>query len=736
MRTQLELFVICTYAAALFVLSLFSLNRYVMISLFRRYRRQPRPAPPDPVPLPRVTVQLPVFNELYVAERLIHSACALDYPRDRLQIQVLDDSTDETLALTRRLVRDYRAQGIDIEHLHRTDRTGYKAGALAYGLARATGELIAVFDADFVIPRDFLRRTVAYFDDPRVGVVQARWDYLNEEYSLLTRVTALGLSGQFVIEQPARDRGGLFLTFNGTAGVLRARAIREAGGWQHDTLTEDLDLSYRAQLAGWRILYLPALPCPSELPPDMHALKTQQYRWTKGSQETARKLIRPLWRAAIPVWQKLQGSAHLLGNSVYPFLLLVGLLNPIVMFIAHRDRLRLSWPISAYFLLSLGGTFSYYAAAMKEIHPDWRRRMVYFPLFLSASIGLSVYNAQAAIEGMAGRRTPFLRTPKYNLERDGAAARAARRRRYRSAFTNSTIAELALGAYTATAFLYAAWVGEWGALPFLLLFAVGYLLVGGYSIAHLIGDGRARLSVRRRAGTTRAVPAVRSPQVARPLDLERVSGPVSRLLPLVLMALLLHCGGDSDAAPAAAGRAQPESTTVDLLTPGSAGLDSMSLVAKDAHFAIAPPGPGVPDGMVWFLDSGPTFDWRVRAQGLTEGRAYRVELIVDGQPFDVASARADTTGVLAASGRLLAFTNRVCVGATNGAPIALGGQHDIGVVVKNDGAAPSGGAPAPGGNVGGLTGSPNGDAGPCSGNGDGDFTARLSELETFRFTGT
>ncbi|HSC32784.1 MAG TPA: glycosyltransferase [Gemmatimonadaceae bacterium] len=729
MRTQIDWIIIGTYAAALFVLSLFSLNRYVMISLFRRYRGHPRARPPEPSPMPRVTVQLPVYNELFVAERLIRSACALDYPRHLLQVQVLDDSTDETLTLTRRLVRQYRAKGFQIEHLHREDRTGYKAGALEYGLERAMGELVAVFDADFVIPRDFLRNTVPYFSDPNVGVVQARWDYLNEDYSLLTRVTALGLSGQFVIEQPARDRGGLFLTFNGTAGVLRTRAIREAGGWQHDTLTEDLDLSYRAQLAGWRIQYLPALPCPSELPPDMHALKTQQYRWTKGSQETARKLFLPLWRAAIPLWQKLQGTAHLLGNSVYPFLLVVGILNPIVMFIAHKDRVKLSWAISAYFLISLGGTFSYYAAAIKEIRVDWRRRMACFPLFLAASIGLSVYNAQAAIEGFLGKRTPFLRTPKYNL--NTGQSQAARRKRYRSSFTNSTLFELVLGLYTATAFLYALYVGEWGALPFLLLFATGYLLVGGYSVVHVMNISRVKL-----AATTPQV-VIDETALPQPLpaaaanagrsDVARVVRPVTTLLPLVLMALLLHCDRGDMTLPAAYTSQRPGPA---VLPAGTVGLDSLPLVQKDAQLSPVAPHAGDPTGMFWFLSSGPTFDWRMRASGLTSGRAYRVQLSVDGQSFDVASSRADSTGALIASGRLFAFMDQVCMGGSQHPSIPLAGHHVIGVVVKNDG------APRRGGQTGSSVTGNSGSSAACSGNGDGDFGAQLSELHTFRFSGT
>jgi cellulose synthase/poly-beta-1,6-N-acetylglucosamine synthase-like glycosyltransferase len=413
----------------------------------------------------------------------------VDYPRHRFEVQILDDSTDETLALTRRIAREWRERGVNVAHLHREQRTGYKSGALDHGLNHARGEFVAVFDADFVIPRDFLRRTVPHFADREIGVVQARWTYLNEGYSMLTRATALGLDGQFIVEQPARCWGDLFLTFNGTAGILRASCIRDAGGWQHDTITEDLDLSYRAQLRGWRIKYLWNLTCDSELPADIHGLKAQQFRWTKGTQETARKLLPSLWRSPIPSWDKLQGTAHLLSNSVYPFLLLVGLLNPLMVFAAHEYNFRVLWPLSAYFLFSLFGTFSYYAQAERAAHPDWGRRVLCFPLFLGASIGLSVNNAQAALEGLFGKKSPFIRTPKYHIVKRGESWKE---KRYRSPVRWSTIAELLLGLYTLAALVYAIRVREYGATPFLVLFAAGYLLIAGYSIRHHMIVSRTR----------------------------------------------------------------------------------------------------------------------------------------------------------------------------------------------------------------------------------------------------
>ncbi len=475
--------VLAVYCVALLLLSLVSLNRYVLVSFYRRNRArwfEHLPVWPESE-LPRVVVQLPIYNERYVVERLIRSATELDYPIDKLSIQLLDDSTDDTADLARGLAAHYRARGFQIEHIHRMDRHGFKSGALANGLRYTDAEFIALFDADFVIPPAFIRAMLPQLRDPKVGIAQARWGYLNDEYSMLTRATVIGLDAQFAIEQTGRAWGGLFLGFNGTGTLLRTECIESAGGWEHDTITEDLDLSYRAELAGWRIAYVPSMVCPSELPADIHGLKAQQFRWTKGTQETAKKMLPRLLRSSISPWLKLQGALHLLANSSYPVLLLVGIINPLVVVIAHQNHVRIAWPLSVYFIFSLFGTFSYHGEAERALHPNWRRRMLYFPAFLAQSIGLSVNNAKAAIEAWLGIKTPFTRTPKYDLtRRDQRWQQLA----YRSQFSWTVFFELAMASYTTVGLGYAIATNEWGAIPFLVLFASGYTLVAAYSIRH------------------------------------------------------------------------------------------------------------------------------------------------------------------------------------------------------------------------------------------------------------
>jgi cellulose synthase/poly-beta-1,6-N-acetylglucosamine synthase-like glycosyltransferase len=478
---SLWLAVVVVYGVALFCLSLYSLNHAALALVFWRRRQRPRgdlPALIDPV----VTIQLPLFNELYVAERVIRSACEVDYPRELLEIQVLDDSTDETLDLTRRLVRDYQARGVPIVHLHRDNRNGFKSGALAYGFERARGEFLAIFDADFVVPRDFLRRTLPHFADPTIGIVQTRWAYFNDNFSELTRATALALDGHFVVEQSARCWAGWFLNFNGTAGILRARAIAEAGGWQSDTITEDLDLSYRAQLAGWRAKYLPDVVCPSEIPADMHSLKAQQFRWTKGSQETARKILPRLWRAPLPASVKIEGTLHLLSSLAYPLLIVLTVLSPFVILAAGVDHLKIIWPISLYYLMAFSGTFFCYYTAARVLGGSWRQRIARFPLFLALSIGMSVHNARAALEGLIGKRSPFERTPKYRVTSQGKSRGGGR---YRSRASWSVVAEFALSACSFSGFVLAIHYRQFGAVPFLLLFAFGYGMVGAYSVSHM-----------------------------------------------------------------------------------------------------------------------------------------------------------------------------------------------------------------------------------------------------------
>ena len=337
--------IVVIYCVALLGLSLYGLNQAALTLMFWARRSRARPLLP-PLRDAVVTIQLPLFNEFYVAERVIRSACEIDYPRHLLEIQVLDDSTDETLELTRRLVREYQALGVPIVHVHREDRRGFKSGALAYAFERARGEFIAIFDADFIVPSDFLHRTLPQFSDAAVGIVQTRWTYFNETFSELTRAARLALDGHFVVEQSARCWSGLYMNFNGTAGVLRRRTIADAGGWQDDTITEDLDLSYRAQLAGWRAVYLPDVVCPSEIPADIDSLKAQQFRWTKGQQETARKILPRLWRAPVGPGIKVEGTLHLMSSLGYPLLVVLMLLTPFVIIAGVAHGLPILRPIS------------------------------------------------------------------------------------------------------------------------------------------------------------------------------------------------------------------------------------------------------------------------------------------------------------------------------------------------------------------------------------------------------
>ncbi len=725
--------VLAIYVLCLAGLSPFGLNQYILVSLFRKrlHREEVEPLPESR--LPAVTVQLPVYNELYVAERLIRSACELDYPRHLLEIQVLDDSTDETLELTRRLAKEYRRKGIDIVHIHRTERTGFKGGALGHGLERARGEFVAVFDADFLIPRSFLRDTLPHFTSDDVGMVQTRWTYLNDEHSLLTRAAALGLDGHFVVEQSARYWGGLFMNFNGTAGIWRTQCIEDAGGWQHDTLTEDLDLSYRAQLAGWRFKYLGDVTCDSEIPAEIHGMKAQQFRWTKGSIETARKLLPRLWRAPLPLRVRVQGTLHLLGNIVFPLLLIVGILNLPVVLVSNRYDLRLLWPVSAYFLFTLFGSFSYYWTAQRAANMSWRRRAVYFPLFLGASIGLGVNNTKAALEGLAGKKSPFERTPKYDLI---GKLCSWRDKRYRSPVTWSTAVELLLGLYTLATIGVAIRLEEYGGLPFLCLFAFGYLLVAGYSLKHLAwskapGDAD--------GGTSRTLPR-RGRRRHGPRR-----EPVATTLPLVAALLLLaSCGGGESGE-----RAQPGERTQDRIVAAvradqaalaaavpirrPADFEELELVGRDTTWQIVPVERGGANGVFWYSPAGRTFDWFVRAQHLGPGRVYRLLLNVDGKTYAVASLLADASGLLRGYGSLDAFRERICVSKQEyDDPIPLEGTHEIGVWIKDDGAKVSGR-----GDASGVPTQPSGGSKklPCAGNGDGSYDLRLTEVALARFEG-
>ncbi|HRI31935.1 MAG TPA: glycosyltransferase family 2 protein, partial [Candidatus Kapabacteria bacterium] len=358
------------YILSLTILFAFGLHGLVMIYYYHKTAGTVRNNPPQQLPdeLPVVTVQLPMYNEVYVVERLVSAVCDIRYPKDKLEIQVLDDSTDETVEVTRRLVEEYAAQGFDIKHIHRIDRTGYKAGALKHGLAMARGEFVAIFDADFVPKPDFLEMTVPHFQNDNVGMVQTRWEHLNEDYSFLTRAQALALDGHFVIEQQVRNKAGFFINFNGTAGIWRKKTIEDAGNWHSDTLAEDLDLSYRAQLKGWKFVFLNDVTSPAELPADINALKTQQFRWTKGAVETAKKLLPAVWKSDMPFKVKMECTVHLTSNIVFPFIIMVAMLNvPLVIIKNNVAGYDAYFTLMSVFVLASISTFLFYLYAQKAI---------------------------------------------------------------------------------------------------------------------------------------------------------------------------------------------------------------------------------------------------------------------------------------------------------------------------------------------------------------------------------
>jgi hypothetical protein len=466
------------YYLALAILAAFGAHRLVLVATVLRRSHRAERLPEPPAEWPRVTVQLPLYDERYVAGRLIDAVARLAYPRDRLEVQVLDDSTDDTSLLVADRVAAWRARGLDIHHVRRGGRDGFKAGALAFGLERAAGELVAIFDADFVPGPDFLLRTVPHFGDPEVGMVQARWDHLNREGSALTRAQAVLLDGHFLVEQAARAAAGCCFNFNGTAGVWRRRAIDEAGGWSQDTLTEDLDLSYRAQLAGWRFCFLADLAVPGELPADVRAFKRQQARWAKGSIQTARKLLGRLLRAPLPARVKLEAVVHLTANASYPLMVLLALLLfPAMLLRRGADAgrwLALDLPL---FLGATGAVVAFYVVS-QALAGDWRRGVRALPAVLGLGVGLAVNNARAVLEGLWADGGVFERTPKYRLE---GAAGEWRSKRYRLQRGGACWVEGALAAYLAASTAAAIELAMWWALPFLYLFLQGSVYIVGVS---------------------------------------------------------------------------------------------------------------------------------------------------------------------------------------------------------------------------------------------------------------
>ncbi|HKK73409.1 MAG TPA: cellulose synthase family protein [Candidatus Krumholzibacteria bacterium] len=473
-------FVLTLYAAAVAGLAVFGLHRLCLLLLYARVRRSvpPPAAAVDDEATPRVTVQLPLYNERYVATRLVLATARLDHPRDRLRVQVLDDSSDDTTARLERLIRRLRRMGYDIEHVRRPQRTGFKAGALEFGLQRTDTDFVAVFDADFVPAPDFLRRTLPHFADPAVGMVQSRWGHLNRECSLLTRLQAVFLDGHFHVEHVARNRTGRFFNFNGTAGVWRRQAIVEAGGWEHDTLTEDLDLSYRAQMHGWRFVYLDDVVSPAELPEDMNAFKAQQHRWAKGSAQTALKLLVRVLRAPLPLPVKIEAALHLTSNFTY-----VLMTGPVLLWVPTlASGVADDDPRMLLLAGTMGATttfvLAYYLTGQRAAGQRVWVTVCELPAMLALGIGMSVNNARAVLEALAGHQSPFLRTPKSGGHGDGTAAGSFDRFAYRLRARWHTWLELLLAGYFVFGLVVAARAEKWVALPFLLLFLFGFLYVG------------------------------------------------------------------------------------------------------------------------------------------------------------------------------------------------------------------------------------------------------------------
>lgn len=475
-----DIVIISLYFGILFILSLYGFYRLKLVYLFFRYLPHTPKPKTEFSELPKVTVQLPLFNEMYVVERLIESVAAIDYPRELLEIQVLDDSTDETIAIASRVVEQYKKQGFDIVYLHRTDRTGFKAGALEAGLKSAKGQFVAVFDADFLPRPDCIKKMIHYFTDEKIGMVQMRWSHINGDYSLLTKIQSIMLDGHFVVEQMARNRSGSFFNFNGTAGMWRREAIEYSGGWQHDTLTEDTDLSYRAQLMGWRFVYLLDEDVPAELPVEINAFKAQQRRWAKGLIQVAIKLLgRMLKNDNLPTRVKVEMFFRLTNNIAAPLMILLALLHLPVLIVRYNQGffhlLLFDVPILLFSSLSV---IAFYGSAQYYLHATtWKKRLKYLPLVMGMGIGLTFSNARAVIEAILGVQSSFVRTPKYKVEsrQDNWLSQAMK---YRRNMGLIPYLEVLTAIYFVATIYYAFTRSILGTIPFLFIFLFGYGYTG------------------------------------------------------------------------------------------------------------------------------------------------------------------------------------------------------------------------------------------------------------------
>ena len=477
-----DLALLVPYFAVMIILSLYGIHRYTLCYLYYKHRKKYNPNPPQHFDeLPQVTVQLPIFNEQFVIDRLIEAVCAMEYPYEKLEIQVLDDSTDETQEVAAGIVARYAALGHPIVYIHRTNRHGYKAGALDAGLKVAKGEFVAIFDADFVPPQDWLMKVIHHFAEPEIGMVQTRWTHLNRDYSMLTQIEAILLGGHFVMEHGARVRTDDYFNFNGTAGMWRIQAIADGGGWQHDTLTEDTDLSYRSQMAGWKFKYLPEVECPSELPIEMTAFKTQQARWAKGLIQTSIKVLPMMFKTNVPRRIKIEAVYHLTANLSYPLMIIMSaLLIPAMIVRFYQGWFQMLLIDVPLFTASSFSIAVFYLASERELFPKtWMKTIWYLPFLMALGIGLTVTNTKAVMEALFGIKSAFVRTPKYRVAKKGEKSQAAK---YRKRLALAPWIELAFGGYFFLAILYTFSNQNYFTAPFLILFVVGYWYTGLMSL--------------------------------------------------------------------------------------------------------------------------------------------------------------------------------------------------------------------------------------------------------------
>ena len=470
------------YFIVMVILAFYGIHRYQLVYRYYKNRKNAVREPESHfAELPTITLQLPIFNEQFVVDRLIRACCNLDYPADKLEIQVLDDSTDGTVEVAKAAVELCQSLGHRIVYIHRVNRHGFKAGALDEGLRVATGELVAIFDADFVPPKDWLMQVVHHFANPKIGMVQTRWTHINRNYSFLTQVEAILLDGHFVLEHSGRARSGVFFNFNGTAGVWRRAAIDEAGGWQHDTLTEDTDLSYRAQLIGWRFIYLQDVECPAELPVEMTAFKTQQARWAKGLIQTGKKILPRVLRSDAPLHTKIEAWYHLTANLSYPLMIVLSVLMlPAMIIRFYQGWFQILFIDLPLFLASTFSISSFYLVSQRELFPKtWQRALLYLPLLMALGVGLTITNTKAVIEALIGKESAFARTPKYNVESKKDKVGATK---YRRRLGWVPWVELLIGSYFALTVYYAVEIENYFTIPFLLLFVLGYWCTGLMSL--------------------------------------------------------------------------------------------------------------------------------------------------------------------------------------------------------------------------------------------------------------